>query len=137
MPLVNGYSPAQLLMGRQIHSTVPAHADNLKPSIPDASHLRAKGSIQRGYQKTAFYTRHHALELPPLETGLQLWIKYAKRNGVVTGHAQTPICYRVPTDGNTIFRRNRGSLVDHSCEEPSSPPMSDSCETAAKLRELA
>ena len=52
-PLVNGYSPAQLLMGRQYCSTVPAHADTLKPSIPDASHLRAKGSIQRGYQKTA------------------------------------------------------------------------------------
>ena len=50
-PLVNGYSPAQILMGRQLRSTLPAHADTLKPSIPDASHLRAKESTQRGYQK--------------------------------------------------------------------------------------
>ena len=41
-PLANGYSPEQLLMGRQLRSTVPAHADTLKPSIPAASHLRAK-----------------------------------------------------------------------------------------------
>ena len=66
-PLANGYSPAQLLMGRQLRSNVPAHADTLQPSIPDASHLRAKDSTQRGHQKTAFDTRHRALELPPLE----------------------------------------------------------------------
>ena len=133
-PLANGYSPAQALMGRQLCSTVPAHADTLKPSIPDASHLRAKESIQRGYQKTAFDTRHRALELPPLETGAQVWIKDAKRNGVVTGQVQTPQCYRVRTDGSTIIQRNRGSLVDQSREEPSSPPTSDSCETPVRER---
>ena len=134
-PLANGYSPAQLLMGRQLRSTVPAHADTLKPSIPDASHLRAKESIQRGYQKTAFDPRHRALELPPLETGAQVWIKDANRNGVVTGQAQTPRYYHIRTDGNTIIRRNRGSLVDQSREEPSSPPTSDSCETPVTVRE--
>ena len=128
-PLANGYSPAQLLMGRQLRSTFPPYAHTLKPSIPDALHLRAKESIQRGYQKTTFDTRHCAFELPPLETGAQVWIKDAKRNGVVTGQAQTPRSYHVRTDGNTIIRRNRGSLVDQSREEPSSPPTSDLCET--------
>ena len=55
-PLANGYSPAQLLMGRQLRSSVPAHADTLKPSIPNASHLRVKQSIQRDYQKSKFVT---------------------------------------------------------------------------------
>ena len=102
-PLANGYSPAELLMGRQLHSTVPAHADTLKLSIPDALYLRAKESIQRGYQKTTFDTRHRALERPPLETGAQVWIKDAKRNGVVTGQAQTPISYHVRTYVNRSF----------------------------------
>ena len=132
--LANGYSPAQLLMGRQLRSTVPVHGDTLKPSIPDALHLRAKESTQRGNQKTTFDTRHRALELPPLERGAHVWIKYAKRNGVVIGQAQTPISYHVWTDGNTIIRRNRGSLVDPSREEPSSPPMSDLCETPGRER---
>ena len=113
-PLANGYSHAQLLMGRQLRSTVHAHADTLKPSIPGALHLRAKESIQRGYQKATFDTRYRDLERPPLETGAQVWIKDAKRNGVVTGQAQPPISYHVRTDGNTIIRRNRGSLVDQS-----------------------
>ena len=111
-PLANGYI-------LHSYSTVPAHADTLKPSIPDALHLRAKESIQRGYQKTTFDTRHRALELPPLETRAQVWIKDAKRNGVVTGQAHTPRSYHVRTDGITIIRRNRGSLVDQSREEPS------------------
>ena len=128
-PQAKGYIPAQHLMGRQIRSTLPAPADSLKPSIPDASHLRAKESIQRGYQKTAFDTRHRALEIPPLESEARVWIKDAKRNGVVTGKAQTPISYHVRTDGNTIIRRNRGSVVEQSREEPSSPPTCDSCET--------
>ena len=133
-PQANGYSPAQLLMGRQLRSTVPAHADILKPSIPGALHLRAKYSIQRGYQKTTFDTTHRALKLPPLETGAQVWIKDAKRNGVATGQAQTPISYHVRADGNTIIRRNRGSLVDQSREEPSSPPTSDLCDTPGRER---
>ena len=123
-PLANGYSPAQLLMGRHLRSTVPAHADTLKPSIPDALHLRAKESIQRGYRKITFDTRHRA----------QVWIKDAKRNGVVTGQAQTPKSYHVRTDGNTIICRNRGYLVDQSREEPSSPPTSDLCETPSRER---
>ena len=36
--------------------------------------------------------------------------------------------------GNTIIRRNRGSLVDQSREEPSSPLTSDSCETPVRER---
>ena len=124
-------------MGRQLRSTVPAHADTLKPSIPGASHLRAKESIQRGYQKTAFDNRHRALQLPTLETGAQVWIKHAKLNGVVTGLAQTPQCYHVRTDGNTIIRRNRRSLVDQSREEPSSTPTSVSCETPVRERTIS
>lgn len=30
-PLQNGYSPAELLMGRKIHTTVPVSPDQLKP----------------------------------------------------------------------------------------------------------
>ena len=67
--LAIGYSHAPLLMGRQLRSTFSAHADTLKPSIPDALHLRAKESIQRGYQKTTFDTRHRTVERLPLETG--------------------------------------------------------------------
>ena len=63
-----------------------------------------------------------------------MWIKDAKRNGVVTGQSQTPRSYHVRTDGNTLIRRNRGSLVDQSREEPSLPPTSDLCENRGRER---
>uniref|UniRef100_A0A3B3RKB0 Uncharacterized protein n=1 Tax=Paramormyrops kingsleyae TaxID=1676925 RepID=A0A3B3RKB0_9TELE len=36
-PLSNGYSPAQLLMGRRLRTTVPTLSENLRPSLPDRS----------------------------------------------------------------------------------------------------
>ena len=42
--------------------------------------------------------------------------------------------YHIRTGGNTIIRRNRGSLVDQSREEQSSPPMSDLCEAPCRER---
>ena len=129
-PLANGYSPAQVLMGRQLRSTVPAHADTLQPSIPDASHLRAKESIQRGYQKTAFDTRHRAL-VGDRGAGVDQRCEAKRRS-----HRTSAVTTMLPcTDGgNTIIRRNRGSLVDQSREEPSSPTKSDSCETPVRER---
>ena len=39
-PLACGYSPAQLLMGRNIRSTVPTFPAHLKPQLPDVEKLR-------------------------------------------------------------------------------------------------
>ena len=34
-PLHNGYSPAQLSMGRKLKTRVPCHPNELKPQLPD------------------------------------------------------------------------------------------------------
>ena len=39
-PLENGYSPAQMLFGRKIQTTVPVFHDQLKPSWPGLQELR-------------------------------------------------------------------------------------------------
>ena len=41
-PLENGYSPAELLMGRKIRTTVPMAPSQLIPSLPKKSQLREK-----------------------------------------------------------------------------------------------
>ena len=41
-PLRNGYSPAELLMGRQLRTNVPLVLDKLKPSVPDLKELKRR-----------------------------------------------------------------------------------------------
>ena len=40
-PLENGYSPAELLMGKQLRTTIPVLPKQLKPKLPDANKLRS------------------------------------------------------------------------------------------------
>ncbi len=47
-PLQNGYSPAELLMGRRIRTTVPAIPTLLNPVLPDYYALEAKERVKRG-----------------------------------------------------------------------------------------
>ena len=47
-PLQNGYSQAELLMGRRIHTTVPALPTLLHPALPDDNVLETKEREKRG-----------------------------------------------------------------------------------------
>uniref|UniRef100_A0A3B3T321 Uncharacterized protein n=1 Tax=Paramormyrops kingsleyae TaxID=1676925 RepID=A0A3B3T321_9TELE len=46
-PMSNGYSPAQLLMGRRLRTSVPTLSENLRPSLPDRVRIRHKEGEQR------------------------------------------------------------------------------------------
>ena len=46
-PLRNGYSPAELLMGRRLRSTVPTCHENLIPRWSDIDKLREHENIQK------------------------------------------------------------------------------------------
>ena len=50
-PLASGYSPAQLLMGRNIKSSVPTNPDQLMPQIVDRRNFKEKEEAGREYQK--------------------------------------------------------------------------------------
>ncbi|GBN95672.1 hypothetical protein AVEN_186107-1 [Araneus ventricosus] len=50
-PLENGYSPAELLMGRKLRTNLPMAKKSLMPKIPEAEDIRRKeleyGTIKR------------------------------------------------------------------------------------------
>ena len=50
-PLENGYSLAELLMGRWLRTTIPVLPKQLKPKLPDANKLRKKKKSMRKRQK--------------------------------------------------------------------------------------
>ena len=47
-PIENGFSPAELLMGRKIRITLPVHPKMLNPELPNKLQLQAKEKAIKG-----------------------------------------------------------------------------------------
>ena len=110
-PLRSGFSPAELLMGRKLHSTVPTFHENLIPRWPGMNKLQKSENIQRQQQQQQhFKTKHRAKLLPPLSVGVEVKIANYDETGVVQGKTNSPRQYVVQTPTSTL-RRNRVHLV--------------------------
>ena len=109
-PLACGYSPAQLLMGRNIRSTVPTFPAHLKPQLPDVEKLRQREHESRLQQQVNFNKRHRAAPLGTLSPGTKVHITSHDQPGTVVGKAEAPRSYIIETPTKDI-RRNREHLV--------------------------
>ena len=108
-PLASGYSPAQLLMGRNIKSSVPTNPDQLMPQIVDRRNFKEKEEAGREYQKRIFDNRHKVQEMKPLSTGTTVFITDMKCRGKFVQKANTPRSYLVNTS-TAVVRTNRSQL---------------------------
>ncbi len=63
-PLANGYSPAELLMGRKLRTTVPVIPSVLNPGWMDLTRLKEEEKFRRQKQGKQFNKRHRAHDLP-------------------------------------------------------------------------
>lgn len=122
-PLEHGYSPAQLLMGRHLRTTVPQPATSLVPRWPNLEEFKKADRQGRLQQETRFNRRHLARPLPQLSQGQKVWITTENIPGAVVRQAETPRSFLVQTDRG-LFRRNRIHLcaVGHPPEAPVSRP---------------
>ncbi|KAJ8355031.1 hypothetical protein SKAU_G00225980 [Synaphobranchus kaupii] len=109
-PLQNGYSPAKLLMGRRLRTTVPALPTLMDPVLPDYNALETKEREKRRNDARAFDKRHGARNLEPLVPGEDVWITDARVQGTVVSTHNTPRSYIVQVPQGTL-RRNRHHLV--------------------------
>jgi len=91
-PLAQGLSPALLLMGRQIITTLPTTTEKLAPKWPDL----------RIFRKCRIDIRHRVQIVPVLNSRQKMWIRTAQTTGVVQGPSQTPRSYIVKTDQGNI-----------------------------------
>ena len=108
-PLATGYSPAQLLMGRNIRSTIPTAPHQLMPQLPDRNSFQEKEEVRRSNQKRNFDNHHKAREMEPLCSGTTVFVTDMKCRGNVIGKANTPRSYIVNTS-KAVVRRNRIQL---------------------------
>ena len=108
-PLENGYSPAQLLMGRNLRTSIPILPRQLTPKLPNSSLVKEKEKEIKERQKGNFDRRHRATNLRPLQPGDTVWIQGSNSEGRVVEQSNTR-SYVVETPEGESVRRNRRHL---------------------------
>ncbi|UYV65287.1 K02A2.6-like [Cordylochernes scorpioides] len=104
MPLENGYSPAELLMGRRLRTSVPAIESSLMPRYLDSKALQEREKRRMINQKRLYDKRHD------LQQGDSVWIRDQSVEGKVLHKSQEPRSYWVQTPQGKV-RRNRIHLT--------------------------
>lgn len=98
IPLEHGYSPAQLLMGRNLRTSLPQSSSQLTPKWPDLEAFRRKDEEGMRKQATHYNLPHRSRTLQELTSGQNVWITTEKAPGTVLGTANMPRSYFVESD---------------------------------------
>ena len=112
-----GFSPAELLMGRKIRTTVPTLQKNLLPKWPSRKAVRENDVKQKAVQAHYYNRRHGARPLPALCPGDTVFTKLDHEKSwstpaVVSDEAAaTQRSYIVATQEGAVLRRNRRHLL--------------------------
>ena len=124
-PLEHGYSPAELLMGRKLRTTLPTTLQVMKPQLPKVSRLQTKDKQIKKRQQQNFDQRHKATNLKPLQKGDRVWLSDRKTKGTVVNSC-APRSYIIQTDDQGTYRRNRKMLLPlPSTKETTTPKTTD------------
>ena len=107
--VINGYSPAQLLMGRQLRSTVPNTITSLQPHTPDVSVLQQRDHNIKERQAADYNKRHRAREGRKWQVKDQVWIPDLQSAAVITNVLPFR-SYQLRTAAGYTVRRNGRSL---------------------------
>jgi len=112
--IATGFSPAELLMGRRIRTTLPVLMNNLDPGWPDLNNVRDNDRKAKRAYTDQYNKRHGVRELPALQPGDQVLTKLDKHKrwepATIVSNADTPRSYIIQTEGQGMVRRNRKHL---------------------------
>ena len=102
------FSPSELLMRRQLRTTLPIVPDQLTPSWPYLNTFRELNEQFKQRQKADYDRRHRTHPLPPIPNDTDVWVTSGTTPspGRVTAHSSTPRSYIVETPQGGM-RRNR------------------------------
>lgn len=120
-PGVNGFSPAQLLMGRQLRTRLPKMKQLLQPSWPARDVVATSDASYKMKSECNFNQHHRARPLPLLETGERVWVRPEGVRATVLSEGQRPRCYVVETDQGAVLQRNRRHLSGFSQQNHTDP----------------
>ena len=121
-PLLNGYSPAQLLMGRRLRDNIQVLPSLLTPKTPDQQRVRAKERSHKQAQSVQYNKRHRARQLPEIPPGTQVWVRGKEQPAQVVSFYNKSYTMNTYPSG-AKFVRNRRFLTVPAPIHP--PPTSD------------
>uniref|UniRef100_A0A3Q3ISC0 Integrase catalytic domain-containing protein n=1 Tax=Monopterus albus TaxID=43700 RepID=A0A3Q3ISC0_MONAL len=109
-PLQSGFSPAQLLMGRRLRTTVPTLPSRLDPAVPSVGDFVHKERAKKELEAERYNRRHCAKLLSDLVPEEHVWVTDAKESGTVLQNHTSPRSYLVNMPKGVV-RRNRQHLI--------------------------
>ena len=111
-PLHNGKTPSEILMIRKLRTTVPTTRNNLQSKQVDFNALKEKEDAYKERYEENYNNRHKVATLPALQMGDRVLIRDQNRYGEVMERLNNSLrSYKLLTDGGTVIRRNRDSLI--------------------------
>ena len=136
-PLSNGYSSAELLMGRRLRNTVPMFQSHLTPDWPDYELLNNHKTCSKIKQQEYYNSRRRAQPLPHITSGTEVQVTTDKKPGVILKETEAPRQYIVQTP-SAVIRKNRRHLVPLATQTPihSSEASSSSTPVTTVKREM-
>ena len=117
MPLYNGYTPAELLMGKKLRSTHALAPEKLTPRWPETEQLRKVELEYKHKQAKNYNWRLRASVLPVLKPGEKVWVTDRSAPAVIVQKSLEPGSYVVKTD-QSLLRRKRRQLVETPTPAP-------------------
>lgn len=110
-----GFSPAELIMGRKIRTTLPTLEKNLQPKWPNKKEVKQRDAGQKAKQAFYYDHRHGTKPLPPLHPGDAVLTKLDQEKAwatpaIISKESVIPRSYLAATTQGAVLRRNRRHL---------------------------
>ena len=105
-PLQNGSSPAEIMFGRKLRTSIPTTEKVLSSRRKDFSEIYKKEGEYKEKMKAHYDGRRGVRANSPLKIGERVYLTRDKVDGTITSTANTPRSYNVRTEGGEK-RRNR------------------------------
>ncbi|CAA9996938.1 unnamed protein product [Nesidiocoris tenuis] len=101
--LANGYSSAELLMGRKLRGLVPQAPGNLMPLQVNLDNLFNFEEMRINAQKRNFNQHHGSRPLLPLEAGKEVFVTDRQQSGIVLKEHEAPRSYLLDSHTCAFF----------------------------------
>ena len=110
-----GKSPAELLMGRSIRSTLPLTKNNLIPEWSYIPQFKKDNEVFKQNQKRDHDQRHRVKSLPAIPDNTDVWVTSGSNPvpGTTVTSADTPRSYIIQTQSGDIRRNRRHLNIRH------------------------